>query len=113
MAELAIGRHQKQPFGVIVESADGQKAVGLIGDEVRDRLARLRVGKGGDDFDGLVQNQRGGRLTPADGDAVDRHFVAVRVGLGPQGCDNLVVHRHPTFFDECLRFATGGESGSG
>ena len=112
MAQLSVRGHQEQAFGVVVESPHRQEPVRFARDEVRHGLPVLRVRKGRDHFDRLVQHERRRGLPGADAYAVDRHVVFVGVRFGAQGLNDLAVHRDPTVFDERLRFTAGGKASS-
>ena len=54
VAELAIGRHQQEAFGVVIEPPHGKKAIGFVCDQIRDRLPLFRIRERRNDFDRFV-----------------------------------------------------------
>jgi len=109
--EVAVGRHQEQTFGVVVEPADRHESIRLFGDEPRHGLAPARIVERRHDAVGLEQHDRRRWLRRADANAVESHVVVRWIDLGAQLGHHLAVHGHAAVHDRLLGMASRHQTG--
>ena len=109
VVELAVIRHEEQPFGVIVKASDRENALTYISEIVHDRAPPLRVGDRRDDIIRLVEEEIAFPLR-ADAFSGDLYAIGNRISFAPQLADDLAIHTDLSRCDQFFSLAAGADA---
>ncbi len=100
--QVAVVGQQQQAFGVVVQPADRVDVLVHAAQQIDHGRAPLRIGPGGHEAGGLVEQDVALGFGAAHAPAVHADVVLVGVGLGAQLANGRAVDRHAAFGNQRL-----------
>jgi hypothetical protein len=111
--QIAIVSKENETSGCVFEIADGIDAFGKTAKKIAESFAAFRIGKGGDNFGRLVEEEIDGARGGIDGAAGGFDFVLGGIGFGAEFRDGFAVDADLAGEDELLGVTAGGDAGPG
>ena len=112
-SEIAIIGEEDEATGVVIERADRIDALGKAAKEIAKSFAAFWIGKGGDNFRGLVHEEVNVAAFGFYEAAGRFDFIFGGIGLGAQFGDDFAVDADLTRKDELLGVAARSDAGMG
>ena len=110
--EIAVGHHQQQAFGVVIEPAD-RIDVGALADQIHHRAAPFRIAARRHVAFRLVEDDVAMGDVGLDAAAIDLDRVLRGIGLGAELAHGLAVHHHAALENHLLGGASRRDAGGG